>query len=110
MILRSLRILEDGEFSKTLICSETDFNTAINIAFTLEKHAIAVFQNLPNHNLKGLKLKFLNDLPDHFNRQGYLEIAIELSIKDKTAQKYIKQFKDADLLIHENNSYTKTNN
>lgn len=107
MVLRTLRILEDGDYSNPLICSETDFQTAIQIAFTLEKHAIAVFQNLPNNNLKGIKLKFFNALPDNFNRQGYLAVARQLNIKDKTAEKYIGQFKENGLLNHEHNKYTK---
>lgn len=108
MVLRTLRILEDGDYSNPLICNETDFQTAIQIAFTLEKHAIAVFQNLPNNNLKGIKLKFYNALPENFNRQGYLSIAKELEIKDKTAEKYIGQFKEIGLLEHEHNNYTKS--
>ena len=108
MVLRTLRILEDGDYSNPLICDETDFHTAIQIAFTLEKHAIAVFQNLPNNDLKGVKLKFYNALPDNFNRQGYLAVAKELSIKDKTAEKYIGQFKENGLLEHEHNNYTKS--
>lgn len=107
MVLRTLRILEDGDYSNPLICNETDFHTAIQIAFTLEKHAIAVFQNLPNNNLKGVKLKFYNALPDNFNRQGYLSVAQDLDIKEKTAEKYIGQFKDNGLLEHEHNNYTK---
>lgn len=107
MVLRTLRILEDGDYSNPLICSETDFQTATQIAFTLEKHAIAVFQNLPNNNLKGVKLKFYNDLPDNFNRQTYLSVANELGIKDKTAEKYIGLLKDNGLLMHEHNNYTK---
>jgi len=47
-------------------------------------------------------------LPDNFNRQGYLAVAKELNIKDKTAEKYIGQFKKNDLLKHEHNNYTKT--
>lgn len=108
MVLRTLHILEDGDYSNPLICNETDFHTAIQIAFTLEKHAIAVFQNLPNNNLKGVKLKFYNALPDNFNRQGYLAIAKDLDIKEKTAEKYIGQFKEIGLLHHEHNNYTKT--
>jgi hypothetical protein len=108
MVLRTLRILEDGDYSNPLICNETDFQTAIQIAFTLEKHAIAVFQNLPNNHLKGVKLKFYNALPDNFNRQGYLSVAKDLDIKEKTAEKYIGQFKDNNLLHHEHNNYTKT--
>ncbi|MGD9928750.1 MAG: DUF3987 domain-containing protein [Mangrovibacterium sp.] len=108
MVLRTLRILEDGDYSNPLICNETDFQTAIQIAFTLEKHAIAVFQNLPNNNLKGIKLKFYNELPDNFNRQAYLAVALALGIKDKTAEKYIGQFKEAGLLHHGHNNYTKS--
>ena len=108
MVLRALRILEDGDYSNPLVCSETDFQTAIQIAFTLEKHAIAVFQNLPNNNLKGLKLKFYNALPENFNRQTYLAVGNGLDIKEKTAEKYIGQFKDAGLLKHEHNNYSKS--
>lgn len=110
MVLRSLRLLEDGDYSNLLVCDETDFQTAIQIAFTLEKHAIAVFQSLPNNNLKGLKLKFYNALPDNFNRQGYISIAKNMDIKEKTAEKYIGQFKDNGLLEHEHNNYTKPPN
>jgi hypothetical protein len=107
MVLRTLRILEDGDYSNPLVCNETDFQTAIQIAFTLEKHAIAVFQNLPNNDLKGVKLKFYNALPENFNRKGYLAVAKALDIKDKTAEKYIGQFKENDLLEHEHNKYAK---
>ena len=107
MAFRALRILEDGDYSTPLICNETDFQTAIQIVFTLEKHAIAVFQNLPNNQLKGIKLKFYNALPNNFNRQEYLAVARELEIKDKTAEKYIGQFKEISLLNHEHNNYTK---
>lgn len=108
MVLRTLRILDDGNYSNPLWCSDTDFQTAIKIAFTLEKHAIAVFQNLPNNNLKGIKLKFYNALPESFNRQGYLSAAKKLNIKDKTAEKYIGQFKERNLLNHSHNSYQKS--
>ena len=107
MVFRALRILEDGDYSNPLICNEPDFQSAINIAFTLEKHAIAVFQNLPNNNLKGIKLKYYKALPDNFNRQDYLSIARGNNIKDKTAEKYIGLFREADLLQHEHNNYTK---
>lgn len=110
MVLRTLRILENGDYSNPLMCNETDFQTAIQIAFTLEKHAIAVFQNLPNNDLKGIKLKFYNALPDNFNRQNYLSVAKDLDIKEKTAEKYIGQFKDTGLLEHEHNNYTKPPN
>ena len=106
MILSALRILEEGELPNPMVCSDLDFQTAMTIAATLEKHAIAVFQNLPNNDLKGAKLKFFEKLPPQFDRQGYLKVAEELGIHPKTAEKYIGQFKPK-LLHHEHNQYIK---
>ncbi len=106
MILSTLRILETGELPNPMICSDLDFQTAMTIATTLEKHAIAVFQNLPNNDLKGAKLKFFEKLPPQFDRQAYLKVAEELGIHPKTAEKYIGQFKPK-LLNHIHNLYTK---
>lgn len=109
MLLRSLRILEDGDTTTPLLCNEEDYTTAIIIALTLEKHAIAVYQNLPKQEkLKGIKQDFYNALPDTFDRQGYLKTSTSLNIKDKTAEKYIGLFRTEELLTHEHNSYTKT--
>ena len=90
----------------TLICSDRDYETAIIIAATLEKHAIAVYQNMPGTGLKGMSLTFFEKLPQQFDRQGYLKVALELGIQPKTAEKYIAQFKPS-LLNHEHNLYTK---
>jgi len=109
MVLSALRIMESGDITNPIICSQTDYQTALDIVLTLEKHALAVFQNLPNNNLKGIRLKFFDKLPKQFNRQGYLETAIQLGIKEKTAEKYVTQFRNAKLLNHEHNKYTKTN-
>jgi hypothetical protein len=106
MIFSALRVLEEGELPNPMICSDLDFQTAISIATTLEKHAIAVFQNLPNNDLKGVKLKFFEKLPPQFDRQGYLKVAEDLGIHPKTAEKYIGQFK-SKLLHHEHNQYSK---
>ena len=106
MIFSVLRILEEGELPYPMICSDLDFQTAMSIGTTLEKHAIAVFQNLPNNDLKGAKLKFFEKLPPQFDRQAYLKVAEELGIHPKTAEKYISQFK-TKLLNHEHNQYTK---
>lgn len=107
MVLSAMRIMEDGEISNPMICTDTDFNTAMAIATTLEKHAIAVFKNLPSNELNGTKLKFFEGLPDQFNRQDYLKVADSMGLNHKTAEKYIGQFK-TNLLNHEHNQYTKT--
>ena len=107
MILSGLRILETGDISSPIICTETDYKTALNIAIILEKHALEVFQKLPKHKLKGIKQQFYEALPDEFNRQEYLKVSSGLNIKEKTAEKYITQFRENVLLNHDFNKYTK---
>ena len=105
MIFSILRKLDDGDLKHPIICRDTDFTTALTITTTLEKYAIAVYQNLPNNELKGNKLKFYEALPERFDRRIYLKTALDLDIKEKVADKYIGQFKK--LLQHEYNVYTK---
>jgi hypothetical protein len=106
MVLSALRLLEMAKLPQEMVCSDTDFSTALTIATTLEKHAIAVYQNLPNNELKGERLKFYEALPDKFNRQTYLKTAIDIGLKEKTAEKFIGQFKPK-LLKHQRNRYSK---
>jgi hypothetical protein len=106
MILSALRIFEEGEFNNQIVCNDTDFSTALTIATTLEKHAIAVYQNLPSNELKGVKQNFYEALPDCFDRQTYLKVAAEIGIKPKNAEKYISLFKQK-ALRHDKHRYTK---
>lgn len=106
MILTSLKILEGDQLGDVMICNDKDFTTALTITTTLEKHAIAVFRNIPGYQLKGIKQKFFDVLPEKFDRQIYLKKAEELGIKEKAAEKYIGQFKK-HLLEHEYNQYKK---
>ena len=106
IVLSALRILDEEKLPMKIVCNDTDFSTALTIATTLEKHAIAVYQNLPNNELKGERLKFYEALPDRFNRQTYLKTAVAIGLKEKTAEKFIGQFKPK-LLNHVRNRYSK---
>lgn len=110
MVLTALRILEDGHISNPLVCNDIDFDTALQIVFTLEKHSIAVYQNLPDNQLKGLRMNFFKALPEGFNKAQALVIAKELEIKERTASKYLTEMKETGLLTHKHNWYTKTSN
>jgi hypothetical protein len=107
MILSALRILEHGDTSLHMPCSNTDFQTAITITTTLVQHAMAVFTNLPDNKLQSIKDTFLQELPQQFTRKQYLAVAKQLAIKPKTAEKYITQWKEKGLLRHEYNNYSK---
>jgi predicted transcriptional regulator len=93
MVLTALRILETGDFSSEIICEQQDFETALKIAEVLLIHAAHVFTQLPApvvlNQKNNRKERFLELLPQSFNRQGYIKIAEELNIPDKTAQAYI---------------------
>ena len=110
MVLTALRVLEDGEISSQLVCSDTDFETAIQIVFTLDKHSVAVYQNLPDNQMNGIKMTFYKALPEEFNRHEALTIANTFEIKERTMSKYLIEMKKAGLLTHKHNSYTKTSN
>lgn len=107
MILSVLRMFEDGEYLDTLICDDLDYETAMTIVTTLEKHAIAVYHNMDINGLKGIKLSFYEKLPMKFDRQGYLKVAAELGIKEKTAEYYIGQFQPKLIAHDDHNDYMK---
>jgi len=105
MIMSALRIMETGEESKTIICEDRDFRAVMTIVRTLVKHASHVFSELPLEQKaptrKNRKEKFLDLLPQQFNRQQYLEIAQNLNVAAKTAEGYITEFCKKGLLHRE---------
>lgn len=107
MVLTALRVLEDGDLPQELVCSDLDFNLAMTIVFTLEKHSIAVFQNLPDNQINGIRMKFYNALPEGFTSQDFKSVASELDIRERTACRYINEMKKIGLLKHGHNWYTK---
>ena len=112
LILSALRLMDSGEMPTKLICEEQDFNTALRIAETLIIHASHIFNQLPETEQTKKKPnkreRFYEMLPQQFNRQGYLDIATRLGIKDKTAQGYMTNFVKGGLLHRdEKDSYTK---
>ena len=72
----------------------------------MESHAVAVYQQMPKNNMKGLRLAFFEKLPVSFDRKTFLKIAKELGIAERTADKYIAFFK-TKLLSYEYNEYKK---
>lgn len=105
MILSALRILETGDTSTQIICEERDFQTALAMVRVLVKHSAKVFTELPEDvkpsPRKNRKQKFLDALPQEFNRQQYLEVAKQMNIPDKTAEGYITEFGKSGLIHRE---------
>lgn len=104
MILTALRIMDNGELRSPLVCSDTDFNIAMEMVKVLVQHAAHVFQQLPTDTATKVqpnqKQQFLNMLPVEFDRQTYLSVADKLKIPAKTAEKQIARFAKTGLINH----------
>jgi len=114
MIFSALRIMEDGEITQNIYCSDTDFQNTLDMITILVKHSSYVYSQIAQETYKPKpkhkKEQFLENLPYHFNRQTYVATALSLGITDKSAQRYIKEFKDADIIQYDgHDQYTNPN-
>lgn len=80
----------------------------------LVKHSNYVYTQIAQDKYtpkpKNKKEMFLYNLPTNFNRQSYLAVAINLGITDKSVQRYIKEFKDAGIILYDGqDNYTNPN-
>ncbi len=102
MIFSGLRILETGEIAREIYCDDTDFDNTLQLITVLTKHSSYVYTQIAQEAYKPKpkhkKEKFLDTLPAQFNRQTYVSTALSLGITDKSAQRYIKEFVDADII------------
>ncbi len=98
MILTTLRLMDGAPLADSIVCSDTDFRTAIHMARILIQHSARVFSDLPSQNSnQSLTLKnataqaFFSKLPSQFDRPTYLAIADSLHIPAKTAEKQVSR-------------------
>jgi hypothetical protein len=109
MVFSALRIMETGECGETLQCNMQDFETSLAIVSILVKHSSRVFSELPLDapppGRKNRKERFLESLPGTFNRQKYLDMARKLSVPEKTAEGYITEFCQKNLIHREHHDH-----
>jgi hypothetical protein len=96
--------MENGHTATPMICSDTDFQTALESVKILIQHTARVFSDLPTEQetpkQPNQKQLFLEALPPEFSRQDYLTTAKHLEITDKTAEKHIAKFTQSGLINH----------
>ena len=106
MVLTVLRHEEKkprfGEKGEPLVCTETDFQTAITIASCLINHTVYVYKRLLPHvetplstsgkPMSAQELAFFNALQQEFTTKDFLQVARQLHIPDRTAERYIGAF------------------
>lgn len=94
MIFTALRNFGHGDYSKTMLCEDVDFDNSLRIVEILKRHAIAVFYDLPNPAISREAAKFETELSDkatdvaksqlHFKAgKSYADIA-EIVLGDRT--------------------------
>ena len=113
MIFSAIRALENGEKFKHLICNDENFNNAMAIAAVLAEHSVHTIKGLPPTPIvqrqQNQKERFFNLLPSEFGRQDYLAVADEMGLNHKTAEGYLKRFRDSQMLFHyAQNQYRKS--
>ncbi len=114
LVLSTLRIMQTGCFSTPLVCDNSDFRSAMEMVKILVQHAAYVFHLLSpqiSENHENSKKSLLHSLPEQFERTGYVSIAKQLNIPESTADKQIKRYLDANLIIRvSQNNYKKVFN
>lgn len=116
--------LSEVKKSKRIVCTDIDFQSALDIVKVLLLHTVEVYQSLPRHSYERLatiapkgsrqlaeasRSRFLDALPNAFDRPTYIEVAASLNITDKTAERYIREFCASGQLNHPSNGqYLKT--
>ncbi len=93
MILSSLRMAETDPIPSKIQCNNNDFKIALSLARPLLNNALDIHQKIIGQPglSKNRKYLFWESLPGEFNRQTYIEIAKNLSIPPKTAERYIAE-------------------
>ncbi|GAA0894511.1 DUF3987 domain-containing protein [Fulvivirga kasyanovii] len=113
MVFTALRVKWEGSPAPVVICNDDDYQAAMGIAKTLLTHAIYAYHELmPYGNTvtsKGRKQQFFDELPFEFSRQVYVDVANNLNIPVKTAERHIRDFTEKGMLLKPmHNQYAKT--
>lgn len=113
MLLTTIRHLDNNkEISSECFIEEVDFRIAHQIVDTLFEHLKIVYKRVEN-SMRDVKLNtrqwnMYEQLPDEFNREQYDALAEKLSIKYKTAERYIGVYIKKELLMRfEHGKYQK---
>ena len=116
--------LAEVKKTKSIVCTDIDFQSAMAIVKVLLQHTAEVFQSLPRHSYErpassfaakgsrqlaeASRSRFFAALPDSFDRPKYIEVAASLNITEKTAERYVREFCTSGQLNHPSNGqYTK---
>lgn len=97
MIFTALRKFENGETTSKMYCSDTDFNSALELIKVYTEHTVMIYTNLPG-NSKEFKIQkppkkqaFFNALPEEFTRKEAVKIGISLKIPQRSIDYLLRE-------------------
>ena len=96
MVLTSLR--ENDINTQIWKCSDSDFETALEITVTLLKHALVVHNTIDDGFLSQADDEFLFGLGNQFTRQRAIEFGEKLSIPQRTVDDKLVQWRKKKLI------------
>ena len=104
MILSALRIMEDGNVSESITCTDDDFWCALAITQVLTQHAAGIYVECYDGKryavAKSEKVNRLyNSLPERFTTREFINLADNMGINIKTAPGYLPTFIDKGFLV-----------
>ncbi|TXD45850.1 DUF3987 domain-containing protein [Polaribacter sp. IC073] len=109
MIFTVLRVLETGDISAELYCSDEDFKSTLTIIKVLSKHSSKVYSSLPidktKIEYKNSKEQFIESLPVRFTTQDYYSKAASFKIPQKSAERYITKLCKDNIIIRESQGF-----
>ena len=95
MLFTALRKFENGESATTLICTDEDFNTVLQLAQIYLQHSLLMFNNLPKQSETTQfktgdgKRKFFECLPQEFTRQQAVEAGKLFTLSARTVDELL---------------------
>lgn len=96
MLFTALRKFENAESATTLICTDADFTTALQLAEIYLQHGLLMYNNLPKQSeethFRGSdnKRKFFAALPDEFTRQQAVSIGSQFGMSARSVDAFLR--------------------
>ena len=98
MLLTAMRKFENGESTRTAICTDEDFNIALELVKIFLHHSVLMFDNLPKQkdiktfSKDNSKRTFIDALPNEFTRKQAVEIGIKQTLSESTVSHWLRTF------------------
>ncbi len=94
LILSLLRTYQQNQYPQTVLCTETDFKTALSLAEVLLEHALRVAETFPRTTdapTPALQAKFLHTLPNQFQRADADRVGFGLEMSKRNVTNYLQR-------------------